>query len=147
MSAGDAPRGHILTVTKSDDFDPEYPSFDWSIECQNVDKCGGWQECTEKHEVDGVTAGEGPWDCAEGAPWEEQEEFEFHGVLHTWHWGHGWTVPYRGCVVAGSDWICDHAHDIALDHGCGRHEVEDDWDDMDCYLIHVRALASGESAS
>ncbi|MBR7191694.1 hypothetical protein [Gordonia sp. SCSIO 19800] len=137
-----APRGHILTVTQCEDFDPEYPSFEYSIECRNVDKCGGWQECREPHEVDGVSAADGPWDCDDDAPWEGLEELEFHGVLHTWHWGHGWTVPYPGCVVAANDAICDDAHDIALDHGCGRHEVDDDWDDEDCRLIHVRAIAS-----
>lgn len=134
------PRGHILTVTQCEDFDPEYPSFEYSIECLNVDKCGGWQECRETHEVDGVSAADGPWNCDENAPWEEYDEFAFHGVEHKWVEWHGWTVPYPGCVVADNDFICDDAHDIALDHGCGRHEVEDDWDDMDCSLIHVKAL-------
>jgi len=133
-----APRGHILTVTQCEDFDPDCPSFDYSIECQNVDKCGGWIECHKPHEVDGMSAEDGPWDCADDAPWEGYDEFMFHGVLHRWVGWNGWTIPYDGCVVASNEMIGDDAHDIALEHGCGRHVVDDDWDDTDCRLIHVR---------
>ncbi|MGV7904208.1 hypothetical protein PJN93_30825, partial [Mycobacterium kansasii] len=87
-------------VTKGDDYDPEYPSFNHSVECLNVEKCGGWIGCNDPHEVDGRSAADGPYDCDDDAPWEGCDEFEFHGVLHEWHWGHGWTVPYKGCVVA-----------------------------------------------
>lgn len=139
------PRGHILTVTEADDYDPKYPSFNHSVECLNVDKCGGWIECDQPHEVDGRSAEDGPDDSDDGAPWKGYSDFVFHGVSHEWQDGYGWTVPYQGCVVAAADHY-DAAADIALDHGCGRHEVEDEWDDTDCTLIHVRVLPE-ESAS
>ena len=155
-----APRGHILTVVKSNDFDPESPDFDFSIECLNVDECGGWTVCDEKHEVAGRSALCGPYECDCGGedgpsclgdepgegnhprpPWYDQEDFEFHGIVHEWKYGHGWAVPFKGCVVADNDYVCDSAHEIALKHGCGRHEVDDEWDDdFECTLVHVRAL-------
>lgn len=67
---------------------------------------------------------------------------EIHGVLHEWRWGHGWTVPFEGCVVADNvhrGWS-DDASDIAIEHGIGTHVVDDDWDDTDLRLTYVSTL-------
>lgn len=126
-------RGHRLTITKSPDWEPDEPYWDWSIECATPDLCGGWWECRESHEVIGLPQNDGPWNSSEDAPWFEEEEFTFHGVEHTWRWGHGWTVPYPGCVVQTAD-IGDDVHEIASVHGEGVYLVEDDWDDTYCHL-------------
>ena len=125
-------RKHVLTITPGAD----HPQW----QCPGPDHCVGSVDCDQPHDVPGWGTADDPYDAPEGAPWEGYDEFEFHGVEHKWVEWHGWTVPYPGCVVAANDAICDDAHDIALDHGCGRHEVDDDWDDMDCSLIHVKAL-------
>lgn len=132
-----ADRGHILVLTKSDDWDEEHPYFNHQIECLNVEKCGGWAECMKPHEVDGKSANDGPWDADDDDPWIDEEEFTFHGVEHTWHYGYGWTTPFKGCVVAENDAACDYAHDIGVEHGPGRYVVDDEWDDTDCTLMYV----------
>lgn len=110
------------------------------IECP--DGCDGWQTCLEKHEgqhVDVILpADQGPDDCQQcteppllHTAWCGQEEFEFHGVIHTWRYGHGWTVPYPGCVVAATPWDSDFDRD---DVPRGRYEVQEDWDDESCWL-------------
>lgn len=160
-------RGHLLTITPEDDFDPEYPCWDSSITCLSEDLCGGYQSCGEPHEVDGVSAADGPYsaqcpgfhgpygpDAAENAaraaghpehvPWCEVEEFVFHGVEHTWRYGWDWTVPFEGCVVAEAD-TSEYVYEIAEQHGPGVYEVEDDWSDESCrldYLRHHTATAS-----
>lgn len=132
-----AERGHVLVITKSDDWHEDQPDFDSAIECQSVEKCGGWWECMDPHEVDGDSAADGPWECDLNAPWNERDEFTFHGFEHTWRYGFGWTVPYEGCIVAQADSVSDYAHDIGHEHGPGRYLVDDDWDDTDCTLIYV----------
>lgn len=144
-----ATRGHLLTVTKSSDLAEDDPVWDYAVTCLAPDQCSGWQECREAHVVDGMSAANGPHDCpAEDAaaclqPWCDRDEFEFHGVSHQWRWGYGWTVPFRGCVVAeevhcGSG--CDSAFDIAHEHGEGEHLVDDDWDDTTVTLYFVETL-------
>lgn len=71
----------------------------------------------ETHEVDGRPAGRG--------------EYEFHGVLHEWRAGYGWTVPYPGCVVAGAVEDLPDGIDTGVD---GTYPVEAEWDDEWCYL-------------
>lgn len=146
----DAPeRGHVLTVTKGEDWFPDQPDWSGSITCLNVAQCNGWWECGKPHEVGGVSAADGPYenDCsgehgvstdrAGHLPWCDEDEFEFHGVLHTWRWGYGWTVPYPGCVVQTSDAISDAAYDIGQQYGEGDYLVDDEWDDTSCTLIYA----------
>lgn len=113
---------HLLQVGDTDD-----GSLDVKIICLADGDCGGWQECRENH--DG--ADEGPWDCDESDPWEGKDVFDFHGVEHTWLDGHGWTVPFVGCVVAASD--CDFPYGFS-DLAPGRYEIDDEWDDTDLTL-------------
>lgn len=130
-----AERGHVLTVTKSDDWHEDQPYFDYSIECLAPEKCGGWQECVEPHEVDGNSAADGPWGSDESAPWFEEDYYVFHDVEHEWRYGYGWTVPFEGCVVAANDSAYDYAHDIGVEHGPGRYVVDDEWDDCSVALL------------
>lgn len=124
----DAPRGHVLVIEPDAAYAARFPDapteYRWSIECLNLEKCGGWQECPESHEVEGQPVNDGPWDSDESAPWFEEEEFEFHGVLHEYRWGHGWTVPFEGCVVASNDADCP-----VEPMRPGRWMVHDEWDD------------------
>lgn len=133
-------RGHHLIVTKEADFDPEDPYYDTQILCLAPEKCGGWWECREPHEVDGRSAEAGPWNSEDCDPWVEEEEFTFHGVEHTWRWGYGWTVPYPGCVVAVNDSAVEGADELAQQHGEGRYLVDDDWDETTCYLTYVSTV-------
>lgn len=92
--------------------------------------CNGWQECREEHSVDGYTGeNDGPDDSDEDAPWADEEEFEFHGVLHEWRSGWGWTVPFNGCVVSVADSLSDFADNILREYGPGEYLVDDDWGD------------------
>lgn len=138
----DRARGHILTITTTEDHTADDPDYRWDVECLAPEKCDGWQECLEPHEVDGKSAASGPYDCDEDAPWCDEDEYEFHGVLHTWRWGNGWTVPFEGCVVSANDSTCDSVYDIAREHGAGRYQVDDDWDDETCYLTVIPESAS-----
>lgn len=122
---------HILIKEVNPD-DPE--EFRYRIECQLGDACDGWWECDKLHEVDGLSAHLGPNDSEPGAPWDAEEEFGFHGVLHTWRDGHGWTVPFEGCVVEVSDF---DPPDEVLELPVGRYEVDDEWDDTSLYLNYV----------
>ncbi|SIH38516.1 Uncharacterised protein [Mycobacteroides abscessus subsp. abscessus] len=125
----------------------------YSIMCPGGNGCSGWLECREPHEVDGVSADCGPYRCAcpagqrsqlggveePLAPWHDCEDFTFHGVEHTWRAGHGWTVPYPGCIV---NW-CDY--ELPAGYGelpLGEHEVDDDWDDTECYLTLAEPVAA-----
>lgn len=132
----DEKRGHRLTLTKDDDFDPEYPYFKGSIDCLVPAKCGGWQECPESHQIDGEPVNDGPWESDESAPWYEQDYFTFHGVEHEWRYGYGWTVPFEGCVVAANDHASDSTHEIGVEHGEGTFLVDDEWDDT-YVTLHV----------
>jgi hypothetical protein len=133
-------RGHLLTIAKEADFDPEWPHFDWDITCVVPELCGGWQECQEPHAVDGESAADGPYDASEDDPWFDLEEFTFHGVEHTWRGDYGWTIPYEGCVVSANDYVADEVHDIGVEHGEGTYVVDDEWDDTSCTLIFVRRV-------
>jgi hypothetical protein len=121
---------HILEVT------PDGEGF--SVECLVGNGCSGWLECGEPHTVGNADASDGPFDCDEDAPWYDEDEWEFHGIIHTWHYGFGWTVPYPGCVVAGSavDPPDDLWQTVGGEHRLnpGRWLVDDDWDESECYL-------------
>ena len=137
---------HVVHITRDDAFlsrlaeyrepDDQDREDAWQehIECTVPDGCGGWQECLEPHEVDGVSADDGPYDCEEGVPWEGRDEFEFHGVSHEWRWGHGWTVDFRGCPLAITEVELPDGIDTTRD---GKWRVEDDWDGTDCYLVLI----------
>lgn len=156
---------HHLRVTKDADFDPDWPSWDYEVTCVEPDKCEGWWECQKEHRLEGIevadiSAAAGPYenDCPgwhgphtdpehdkqmeiespQHWPWCEEDEFEFHGELHTWRTGWGWTVKYPGCVVVSNDGVCDSAYDIGQTHGEGLYLVDDDWyDESDVNLIYV----------
>jgi hypothetical protein len=129
-------RKHLLTITRSADWHADQPDWDWSITCSTPDRCNGWWECRETHEVGGLSAADGPFDCELDAPWSELDEFDFHGVPHVWRYGYGWTVRYPGCVVQTAD-VSDEVWNIATSKGPGVYVVDDDWDDTTCYLTLV----------
>lgn len=119
----------------------------YRLECPNDNGCSGWVECREPHEVNGVSANMGPYDDCPGThpddreipvsehhPWCDEEEFEFHGVVHVWRSGHDWTVPYDGCIVMFADW---EPPDDAPLASPGTYRVDSDWDDVDVYLQFV----------
>lgn len=131
--------GHLLHVEATADHTPKKPDWSFSIQCVKPESCGGWQECGQPHGSGTLSADLGPWEADPLAPWGEEEEFTFHGVLHEWRYGYGWTVPYDGCPVADSlNWSNDDAWDIARHHGVGTHVVQDEWDDTSCSLIWIR---------
>jgi len=114
-----------------------YPELTWSITCINPDSCNGWSECDKDHEVDGASAANGPHDAEDDQPWAGYDEFDFHGELHKWVSYHGWTVPFKGCVVQGTDVdLPDELHPLRP----GKWIVEDDWDDDICELTVVRKV-------
>lgn len=105
--------------------------------------CLGWIECREEHTVDGYTGpNDGPYDSGEDAPWADKEETEFHGVMHTWRSGWGWTVPYPGCVLAEQD-TSDNEHDILMEYGPGAYLVDEDWWDETSVTISPVSMADG----
>lgn len=111
---------HTLVVTY--DEDPDYP--DYALECNTPDLCHGWLECGD--ERDGPSPDEALDMAGFDGEWEEEQEF--HGVLHTWHWGPGWTIPYTaGCIVQYCDW--EPPYDMPYKPRAGRYEVEIKWDD------------------
>ena len=126
---------HILVIEPDAAYAARFPGspveYTSGIECPAGNGCSGWIECDKPHRVDGKSAADGPDDCDEGDPWEGQDEIEFHGVLHTWRCGWGWTAPYPGCVVQGTDYeVPDDLYPLKP----GRYVVEDDWDDCTCIL-------------
>ena len=133
---------HILVKEIDTDYAERLPDFPpqyrYLIECPEGNRCEGWAEYREAHEVDGVSANDGPDDCEPEALWAAEEEFDFHGATHTWKYGWGWTVAYPGCVVQGSDFDPpDELYALPV----GRYVVEDDWDDRCCYLQYIGAEA------
>jgi hypothetical protein len=123
---------HIL-IKEIDPDDPD--GFRYRIECRAPKSCDGWIECDLVHAVGGLSADdEGPFDCHPDDPWFGREEFEFHGVIHTWQGEHGWTAPFEGCVVAWADWVPPEEMETLP---AGRYEVEDDWDDTSVHLDYV----------
>lgn len=140
------PRGHLLHVAKTADWHPDEHDWDIKVTCLNPDRCDGWQECPGNHEQDGISAADGPWEGDEDAPWFEEEEWDFHGVAHTWRYGYGWTVPYPGCVVADNDNVREQGWEIAEEHGAGVYAVEDEWDDDYVTLNYLRPATPEEIA-
>lgn len=144
---------HYVVVTKREDYDPEngwFDNFDYDIEC--VGKCEGWIECFKEHKYIGIEANpdDGCPRCQyldeneikygqsgfnEGhEPWCDEEEFEFHGELHTWRHSNGWTLPYPGCVVAGNDSLEIPSEIVDLNKA-GRFEIDPVW--YDEYLVEL----------
>lgn len=129
-------RGHLLSVTKGEDWFPDQPDWNGAVVCLVPALCGGWQTCGH----DECRVGS-PYDADNGAePWYEQEEWEFHGELHTYRYGHDWTVPFPGCVVTESDAVFQAAYDIGQQHGEGTYLVDDEWDDTSCTLIYGKRV-------
>lgn len=155
---------HILVISLDRDtqarldageyvFPEDAESHEHSIVCPYTGGCGGWIGCQQPHEVDGKSASCGPEDCicddgqpsclgedgGEHPPWYDQEDFEFHGVMHTWRHGHGWTVPYDGCIVRYNS-----SYDLPYEYDelpLGEHEVDAEWDDTGCTLVLVPEAA------
>lgn len=136
---------HRLSKYREPDEQDRKDYYSVSIECPTPEYCAGWEECREPHtSPDGfLSAEDGPYDtdCGTGetdcVPWCGRDDFEFHGIEHTWRWGHGWTVPYDGCIVAAQDIEVPDGIDTERD---SRWLIEDDWDDTDCYLVLVREI-------
>lgn len=125
---------HIL-VKALDTTHPGRPEYTFTLECPGRPHCEGYTECRDRHEVDGRDAdGEDPFDCSPDAPWESKEQFEFHGLLHTWHDGFGWTVPFAGCPVRSHPYFADQARDVLFEQMPGRYVVDDYWDEDDMSL-------------
>ena len=132
--------GHILVIENDDTYDGSADeALKYSIRCPEGNGCNGWQECSEDHGA----AWEGP-EAPEGKdrPWAGLDEFEFHGVPHTWRNSWGWTVPFKGCIVAET--VEDFGEFEHLPPG--EYPVEDEWwDDTDCYLDLIDAPAGATS--
>lgn len=110
----------------------ELGDYSLSIRCNG---CSGWQEC------DGDHTGFDPED--EDSPaFDRYEDVEIHGESHEWKWGHSWTVPYVGCVLAGNDGWQDSAYEILRTYGPGEYAIDEDWDDTDVYIMAV-SMADG----
>jgi hypothetical protein len=123
---------HILTKTADDS------GFAYALECPGRPDCEGWQECQEKHVVDGRDASEGPYDCDDDAPWFGQDEFEFHGVRHMWgFWGDYWMSSFVGCVVRAHSYLRDEAAEVLDGKPAGRYLVRDHWDEDEMTLEFV----------
>lgn len=151
---------HILVVTRDPSLDdagdhekcvyPEHPDDrDYSIECLPGNGCRGWESCPHPHEVNGRSAADGPIldDAVLGAdgraPWHGKQDYEFHGQMHTWRDGYGWTVEYTACIVNynSSYDLPPEAEDLPI----GRYEVDDDWDDTCCYLYLIGPAAEAST--
>lgn len=106
---------------------------DYRLECPDGNGCSGWIECGEQWHGDGTRSAEhGPFDCPDDLPWYDEEEYEFHGVVHTWRSGYGWTVPFTGgCIVVYGDW---EPPDGVFNVKPGRYDVEDEWNETEVYL-------------
>lgn len=122
---------HVLEVEKDDDGYWGYAS----MQCITPSGCDGWTECTEEHPF--------PDDEAREMA-EDDGHHAFHGVEHQYRYGYGWTVPYDGCVLAGSsewsDGVSEAASHIGEQYGEGRHAVADDWSDNLPYVERIDAL-------
>ena len=120
---------HTVTVVRNDEGDLE----DLIVTCGVLTGRHGWITCDKPHEVNGVNADEGPDRCDADQSWYDEEEFEFHGVMHEWRCEHGWTVPYGGCVVRDSDPDLDEFGNLPA----GTYPADDDWDDHLCCLRRI----------
>lgn len=146
---------HLLTIVKSEDWFEDDPDWDFDIECTSPATCNGFKTCPERHILDGFDAATGPYGdhgclaCEYGEKSSfkhnalcDNDEIEFHGVLHTWR-DHefGWTVPFEGCIVADSqnwsDGVAEGGWEIAREHGEGTYEIDVDWGDFGPILFHV----------
>jgi hypothetical protein len=105
--------------------------YRYRLECPGPEFCQGISECMDDHVVDGRDAHWGPWECEEDDPWADEEEFEFHGEVHTWTDEYRWTVPCKGCWIHLEDQEPD---DLLLDQPVGRYVVELEWD-WDEYIL------------
>ena len=93
--------------------------YAWRVVCSDPAGCPGWVECTETHEVD-------------DDPWGDFDRYLFHGVMHDWRAGYGWTVDYAGCPVEDSDTELPDGIDTTVDD---EYPIEVEWDDELCVLI------------
>jgi hypothetical protein len=145
---------HLLTISKSEDWYEDDPDWNFDITCTDPKTCNGFETCPEPHVINGFSAGDGPYDseclaCEYGekssfkhSPVCDNDEFEFHGVMHTWQsFEFGWTVPFDGCVVIASrnwsDGVGESGWEIASAHGPGIYDVDVDWGDFGPILFHV----------
>lgn len=126
---------HIVTKAH----DPEDPSeYTYTLECPGAPHCTGFSECDKPHvhngiDADEVTPEDGVVDDHGGVPpWDGIYEWTFHGVLHTYHYGYGWTVPYTGCVLREYDLEFD---DALLDQPPGRYLISVYWEDPESPMI------------
>lgn len=116
-----------------DEVDDEGVIVAMHVECSDPAACEGWSECDKDHSDGGYHDNRiGPYECDERVPWFDIDVWTFHGVEHTYEWGHGWTVPCEGCPIqtyGDLEWPGPSSGNKV-----GRYEVDDDWDDVTVYL-------------
>lgn len=131
---------HVLVIEPDTKYAKQFPDADpevlWRVECSDSAKCNAWEECNTPHEVEGLSAADGPYECPEEMPWFDEPEFEFHGELHTWRQGWGWTVEFAGCSV-GEFRDAELPDDLPQPVAPGRYTIDVDWDDDYCTLRYV----------
>ncbi len=115
---------HTLNVAHSRWHNEDDPDFDLKLTCSDPAACPGWTECIGDHSA---ATDEDVDNGIDG------DEVVLHGVAHGYHYGYGWTVPFKGCPVVENDWV-DEARDIARDKGPGSYRVDAEWDD-ECMTI------------
>lgn len=103
------------------------PAYTYSIECPGRPHCDSRIECYKPHKVDDRDADEGPYDCEDGDTWCGAEDYEFHGVMHTWMEDLGWTVAAEDCGAKTHPWLHDTASDLLYDKPPGRYPVRVSW--------------------
>lgn len=125
---------------------------------------GGWMECSQEHICEhGCDAREGfeendpdGKECPgfkkklpglPGEPdeyslncWDGEEDFEFHGVEHTYRYGHGWTVPFEGCIVIELAYELPEGFDEVP---IGDHAIETDWIGEESVYLEVMKPDAG----
>lgn len=130
---------HTVTKTPVTDYPGEF-FYGW--ECPGPPHCTGFSECREPHIENGTNADEvTPFDGGDDQnppPWDGLDEWTFHGVLHTYHDGYGWTVQDEGCVISETDLEVD---DALLGEAPGRYAIDIAWENQEEPYIHdVRAV-------
>ena len=137
---------HALHITVTDrwtymrySIQREEVEYDYTLTCPG---CDGWIECHDDHPRRCDHPECADFDICDEDESNDEIEQEFHGALHTYRGWNGWTLPYKGCVLADKGSLGEIAHDLALEYGSGDYLIDDDWDDTEVYLTAV-SMADG----
>lgn len=137
-------RDSHIVIKKPDPEDSD--SHLYEVECPGRPACDGFIECRERHTAEGFDADDGefgdPNDCPPDVPWEGMDEFEFHGVVHTFWSTHWWTVPYDGCVVRDHPYFPECAEELLCELPPGRYPVRGHWGDEEMELTLIESGAT-----